>query len=419
MKNISVTFYLKDKNSKNFTPIFYSVNTAKRTRKSTGLSIEPIKWNHKKGFPKTSCSEYTFLEIKLKELEKAITAYWDVCLKQSIDPTPEGIAKSLQNKDEAKNETKKLNFFERADEFISFKEESQKELTVKKYRTLFNTLKEFEKFTKFKISFGTINESFEAKFKIFSSTVKQHLNDTIDKNLVNLKVFMNWSLKHKYHNAIDYKYFGIKKNNNDPISLSLDGLKKLINLDLQHNLRLSRVRDMFCLQCLTGQRFSDINDFKWTDIIKDSKGNEYWKVYQKKGDNPEPVEVPLINLSKVILKKQVRKENNDLVFNKISNQKYNDYIEELCQNAGINDFISIKKYSYKTLNNYSGEKWGFISSHSARRTFVTVGDELGIPIKVIMKITGHRDYKTLKRYLGTSKGYVNAQFSNAWSQVSV
>lgn len=85
--------------------------------------------------------------------------------------------------------------------------------------------------------------------------------------------------------------------------------------------------------------------------------------------------------------------------------------------AGINDHIIRKKYSGKTLKDFSGPKWKFISSHTARRTFVTIFDELGMSHKAIMAITGHKKFDTLKRYLGTSNNFVNEQFKKSASQI--
>ena len=44
-------------------------------------------------------------------------------------------------------------------------------------------------------------------------------------------------------------------------------------------------------------------------------------------------------------------------------------------------------------------KWELITTHCARRTFVVNSLRLGIPAEVIMKWTGHSDFKAMKPYI--------------------
>ncbi len=47
-------------------------------------------------------------------------------------------------------------------------------------------------------------------------------------------------------------------------------------------------------------------------------------------------------------------------------------------------------------------KYKFMTSHTARRTGITLLIEKGTPLPIIMKLTGHSDVKTLLRYDGTT-----------------
>ena len=44
-------------------------------------------------------------------------------------------------------------------------------------------------------------------------------------------------------------------------------------------------------------------------------------------------------------------------------------------------------------------KWKMLSSHPGRRTFVCYALSVGIPPQVVMKWTGHSDYKAMKPYI--------------------
>ena len=83
---------------------------------------------------------------------------------------------------------------------------------------------------------------------------------------------------------------------------------------------------------------------------------------------------------------------------KISSQKFNVKIQEVCKELEIND--SIKKVSY--MGNIKKEeifpKWKLIGSHTARRTFITLMSERGMADHQLMQIAGIKDAKTLQKY---------------------
>ena len=45
------------------------------------------------------------------------------------------------------------------------------------------------------------------------------------------------------------------------------------------------------------------------------------------------------------------------------------------------------------------QKWQLLTTHCGRRTFVVTAFQLGIPAEVIIRWTGHSDYKAMKPYL--------------------
>lgn len=65
-------------------------------------------------------------------------------------------------------------------------------------------------------------------------------------------------------------------------------------------------------------------------------------------------------------------------------------------------------------------KWELLSTHAARRTFVCNAIMLGIPPSIVMKWTGHSDYRAMKPYLeivdDTAKRAMSA-FDNAGADV--
>ena len=92
----------------------------------------------------------------------------------------------------------------------------------------------------------------------------------------------------------------------------------------------------------------------------------------------------------------------------ISDQKYNDYIKDVCQIAKINDKISGSKKSEtapkskiyrKDVGTF--EKWELITSHIGRRSFAT--NFYGkIPTTYLIYVTGHSTEQMFLTYIGKS-----------------
>ena len=99
-----------------------------------------------------------------------------------------------------------------------------------------------------------------------------------------------------------------------------------------------------------------------------------------------------------------------------SNQKTNEYLKELGELAGITESILIIKYRGIEKVEFLEPKYKFISSHTARRTFVTLSLEKGMRPETVMSITGHKDYKTFKKYIKLTDKVKLVEMNNIWSK---
>lgn len=81
------------------------------------------------------------------------------------------------------------------------------------------------------------------------------------------------------------------------------------------------------------------------------------------------------------------------------NQALNREIKELCQLAGINDEIHVVSYKGNERKEERHPKWEPVGTYTGRRTFIVNALPLGIPPNVVMKWTGHNDYKAMKPYI--------------------
>ena len=110
--------------------------------------------------------------------------------------------------------------------------------------------------------------------------------------------------------------------------------------------------------------------------------------------------IELNNHSKAILDKykEVHFEY-DKVLPVITNQKMNDYLKELAELAEINEPIREVYYKGNKRIDEVTPKYALLGTHAGRRTFICNALSLGIPAQVVMKWTGHSDYKAMKPYI--------------------
>jgi integrase len=127
----------------------------------------------------------------------------------------------------------------------------------------------------------------------------------------------------------------------------------------------------------------------------------------------ELLTVPLTSYSKEILKKYTT--HNPLPM--ISNQKLNDYVKELCQFAGFTEPVEIVRFRGAKREAVTYPKHELIGMHTGRKTFATLSLEKGMSAEEVMSITGHRDYKSFKRYVNITEQRKKIVMSQAWGEI--
>ena len=83
----------------------------------------------------------------------------------------------------------------------------------------------------------------------------------------------------------------------------------------------------------------------------------------------------------------------------ISNQHMNLCLKQLCELCGFNQPVRIVKYCNGRRIEQVFPKYQLITTHCARRTFICYALSIGIPPVVVMRWTGHSDYKSMKPYI--------------------
>ncbi len=395
MSTLSSTFFLKHPKEKKETLILFSCYFKYEEKKfvySTGEKIFPKQWDFKNRQPllhgknRSTYASSIRMQInryknKFEELQARSKTYGEDFTSQ--------ILKEEFNLEFKKAPSGKNIFYRAYNEFMeaNIKEQKWSENTIKRYNNIKNLLQDFEKKKGFKLTFNAIKKKFHTEFTDYCMNEREHATNTYRRNLGLFKTFMFWALDNGYTYQDDFKKFEkMKEAFTEKIALKAEDLTNIMNHAFE-NKRLERARDVFVFACSTGMRFGELKLIGKHNVVDGSI-----VLKEEKSAVKKPREIPLNTLSEMILRKY------DYQLPLIANQKQNDYIKEVFEEAGYNQIVEKITVKGKQIIREKMPFYDRISTHTARRTFITMMKRKGKSDKLISKITGHTDLKTLNTY---------------------
>lgn len=390
-------------------PIRMRVNFAsQRIEFTTGYRIDVAKWDGDKQRVKNGCTNK--LKQSASEINAALLGYYTELQEifkrfevAEIMPSPAEVKEAFNNR-HGQNEKTELasadtsnvpsNFYEAFDDFVRVcgRQNDWTHSTFEKFAAVKNHLKNFRS----ELSFDFFDEEGLTEYVQYLREVREMRNSTIGKQLSFLKWFLRWSFKQGMHSNNAYDAFKpkLKDTQKKIIFLRWEELNKLREFKIPPTKQaLERVRDVFLFQCFTGLRYSDVFNLRRSDI----KGDHIEVTTVKTSDS---LIIELNDHSRAILEKYKDVEfENDRALPVITNQKMNDYLKELAELAEINEPVRQTYYKGNERIDEVTPKYALLGTHAGRRTFICNALALGIPPQVVMKWTGHSDYKAMKPYI--------------------
>jgi integrase len=193
--------------------------------------------------------------------------------------------------------------------------------------------------------------------------------------------------------------------------LSFDELELIENTTFERE-ALNNAKDWIILGCYIGQRVSDLLKLTKKNFTTIA-GMEMISLKQQK--TGKSVMIPIHSVVKTILDK-----NNGFPY-KISDQRFNEYVKDVCKLAGIIEPVKggkmvTDKVSKKTRKQFAVfPKWELVSSHICRRSFASnyYGD---IPTSILKDITAHSTEAQFLQYIGKSQTNSALQLAEYWSK---
>ena len=376
---------------------------SQRIEFTTGYRIDVAKWDADKQRVKNGCTNklkqsaseinadllkyYTEIQNVFKEFEVRETMPTTQQLKDAFN---------LRMKDThgEQQEDVRISFWEVFDEFVKEcgNQNDWTKSTYEKFAAVKAHIKEFKE----DVAFEYFDEFGLNEYVNFLRDEKDMRNSTIGKQIGFLKWFLRWSFKKGYHQHTAYDTFKpkLKTTPKKVIFLTWDELNKLKDYQIpQDKQYLERVRDVFLFCCFSSLRYSDVRNLKRSDVKPD-----HIEVTTVK--TADSLIIELNDHSKAILEKYKDIQfEDDMVLPVISNQKMNDYLKELGELAEIDEPVRETYYKGNERIDEIFPKYALLSTHAGRRTFICNALALGIPAEVVMKWTGHSDYKAMKPYI--------------------
>lgn len=285
--------------------------------------------------------------------------------------------------------------YEVMDRFISEQsvEREWTDGTVHKFRAIRRRLQSHYP----RLRFSEVTTSLLAEYTADISHILK--NTTVNNHIVFIKWFLRWAHRKGYYNGDAHEEFNprLKGGNfehKEIVFLTIEELQALEAYEFPPSQQaLERVRDVFVFQCYTGLRYSDACALKRSSIH-----NGVIELVTRKTD--DRIQIHLNRHSQSVLDKYSKCVfPGDRALPTISNVKANEHLKTIGQIVGLDTPTLIVYFSGNERHEEVHPKWQLLTTHVARRTFVTTALQLGIPSEVIIRITGHSQLRSLKPYL--------------------
>ena len=403
-----IKFMLQSKSDASNIYVRYSINRTLSLKRKVGLLIDYRDWNPKKEQSDKKHNDAKNLNISLSKLKTHLEVSYNTAITSGTAFTGEW----LQHQIDLFNKSKPIveldiltNYVQKFINEAPFKQNQQKELGLSTGRVA--NLKLFkktiiryedEKFNSKSILIKDIDLKFVENYKLWLFG-KGYSTNYVGKNIANIRTICLDASRNDVETSPQIKNIKGISENKPPeqiIYLSEEEQQDIKNTVLTRE-ALINARKWLLLGCLIGQRGGDLLSI--TDKnIKDLNGIKLIELKQQK--TGKLVAIPLLPEALEIIE-------SGLPY-KISLTKFNEYLKDVCKEAGINTpTIGRKKES----NNAPTVKKEFkkhelISSHICRRSFATCFYGR-IPTPILMNITAHGTEKVFLKYIGKTT-YDNA-----------
>lgn len=273
----------------------------------------------------------------------------------------------------------KYNFISDFKAFIAKRKALYRFNTIKKYGTTLNILLDFETHSGTRLDILTLDKFVFEQFISFLILQKNHFNNTVAKHVAVIKAFVRDTYPDFNPSFIKYSEY-----RPEIIALTEDELVHLTHIPFVGPKEIAK--DLFVFLCLTGMRISDVKRFnpQWVtrEFVEYSAEKTMSKAY-----------VPLLETAKGILEKYGGNPP------RMNEQYFNRTIKKVFFDAGLDRAVVLRDRQGRRMVEHVHALHEIVSSHTGRKTFVSMMLARGVPIQDVMNMSGHQDYRSMKPYI--------------------
>ncbi len=330
-----VLFYLKkgsEKRNGEVTIMARITIDGKICQFSTKQSIHPDNWNVKAG--KATGKSAGQINKLLEDIKASLNQIYHEQQRRDNYVTAEKVKNQFLG--HTKNHETLLDLFEKhnADvkQLIGI---SKSASTYQKYEV---TRKHIGNFIHYKynlsdIALKEINLMFITDLELYLKTICKCSSNTTAKFMQFFKRIILIARNNGLIIGDPFANYKIRLQKVDRGYLTEEEIKNILELNLVSD-RLEHVRDLFIFSCFCGLAYIDVAGLRKEHIRKSFDGN-LW-IMTKRVKTGVDVNVPLLDIPKMILDKYKDKLPNGKILPVISNQKLNSYLKEIADLCGIN-----------------------------------------------------------------------------------
>jgi integrase len=391
-------------------------------RAKTGYKIDPEKWSTETNLPKKSNDiELKNLKTDLQKLATTIETNLNTATENGIDISGDWLQQQIdkkQGKVKTTDVDRLTNCIQAYIDYLPRKKQRNNKRgatigTIKKHKSLKVKIENFEAYRKKKILVKDVGLKFTEELEKYFYEVDRLNPNTVGNYLRFMKTVCTWASNEKGIPA--HPQLNRIKSYSDEatkVFLTPDELELIENKTYERE-ALENAKDWLIIGCYIGQRVSDLLPLT-EENIKVRNGLELLELTQKK--TGKRVAIPLHPKVKETLNR-----NNGKFPYKISDQRFNEYIKDVCQLAGINEpteggkMVTNKITKMTRKQNGTFPKYELVSSHICRRSFASnfYGE---IPTPLLINITAHGTEKQFLEYIGKSANDYAIQLAEYWSK---
>lgn len=217
-----------------------------------------------------------------------------------------------------------------------------------------------------------------------------------------LRSILNWAVKYNADVSPTYSDIRFPKVTNQKIALSPDEVSRIAHFDIElfyagrradFRDTITRIRDMFVLSCNLFQRYSDM-----VRIDPSCFDRNIFSITQQKTGNRATVNIDQFAIdAKTTYRILDRYGYYPPYTGDIGN--YNYHLRKLMRDIGLDEPVRIEDRIGGKLVSKMEPKWHLISSHTARRTAITINVLRGHNLHAVKKCSGHTDLRIFDNYI--------------------